>query len=175
MLHRCCLAHSRPAITCRLAAARTAGCSSAVRARPFAAAASSGSDDETPHALLNTVVLIGSTRAKRVGHKVAAELVTRLEERGGHYVTVLDPREHGDGFFMRLMEKAHFHYKADEDVPAALEETAALLRAADAFVVVTPEMNHTISPGLANMMNYFGSKVCNCRSSPQSPVQPLAG
>ena len=56
------------------------------------------------------------------------------------------------------MEKAHFHYKADEEVPEPLIKTAELLQAADAFVVVVPEMNHTIAPGLTNMMNYFGSK-----------------
>ena len=108
---------------------------------------------------LNTVVLLGSTRQKRIGSKVAGYIVARLEERGGHAVTVLDPRSAGDGFFMQLMEKAYFHYKPDEDVPPALAETAEILRAADAYIVVTPEMNHTISPGLTNMMNYFGSSI----------------
>mgnify|MGYP003312984667 FL=1 len=60
---------------------------------------------------------------------------------------------------MRLMEKAYFHYREDEVAPPALEATAALLRSADAIVVASPEMNHTISPGLVNLMNYFGSSV----------------
>jgi chromate reductase len=113
---------------------------------------------------LNTVVLVGSTREKRIGSKVASYMVTRLEERG-HAVTVLDPRTASDGFFMQLMEKAFFHYKPDEEIPSALVETAAVLRAADAFVVVTPEMNHTIAPGLTNMMNYFGSSLYAKRPS----------
>ena len=113
---------------------------------------------------LNTVVLVGSTREKRIGSKVADYIVARLEERG-HVVTVLDPRTACDGFFMRLMEKAFFHYKAVEDIPSALVETAAVIRAADAYVVVTPEMNHTIAPGLTNMMNYFGSSLYAKRPS----------
>ena len=67
---------------------------------------------------LNTVVLLGSTREKRVGGRVGDYLVSQLEERGGHNVTVLDPRTTGDGFFLSLMEKAHFHYKEGEEVPA---------------------------------------------------------
>ncbi|KAK7233204.1 NADPH-dependent FMN reductase [Aureococcus anophagefferens] len=108
---------------------------------------------------LNTVLILGSTRAKRIGGKVGAYLEAKLEERGGHAVTVLDPRTSQDGFFMRLMEKAYFHYRDDEVAPPALEATAALLRSADAIVVASPEMNHTISPGLVNLMNYFGSSV----------------
>ena len=113
---------------------------------------------------LNTVVLVGSTREKRIGGKVAKYIVSRLEERG-HIVTVLDPRTSSDGFFMTLMEKAFFHYKADEEIPRGLVETAAILRAADAYVVVTPEMNHTIAPGLTNMMNYFGASIYAKRPS----------
>lgn len=44
-------------------------------------------------------------------------------------------------------------------MPPVLDETAAMLRAADCYIVCTPEMNHTIAPGLTNMMNYFGSKI----------------
>jgi hypothetical protein len=60
---------------------------------------------------------------------------------------------------MRLMEKAHFHYRKGEEVPPALDATAAVLRAADCYIAVTPEFNHTIAPGLTNTMNYFGGSV----------------
>ena len=56
------------------------------------------------------------------------------------------------GFYMQLMEKAYFHYKDEETVPQPLKETAAVLQDADCFVVCTPEMNHTIAPGLTNMV-----------------------
>jgi hypothetical protein len=101
-----------------------------------------------PATPLKTVIVVGSTRSKRIGSTVSDYLVSQLEERGGHEVTVLDPRTTHDGFFMRLMEKAYFHYKKDETPPHALAETAAVLRAADAYIVCTPEMNHTIAPGV---------------------------
>jgi hypothetical protein len=40
---------------------------------------------------------------------------------------------------MTLMTKAHFHYRKGEDVPPALAATAAVLRAADCYIVCTPE------------------------------------
>jgi chromate reductase len=107
---------------------------------------------------LNILLVMGSSRATRIGEKVAIDVSERIRSRG-HALSVLDPRESHDGFFMRLMEKAHFHYKDGEAVPAALEAAAVSVRAADAFVVVTPEMNHTISPALTNTMNYFGGSL----------------
>ena len=72
-------------------------------------------------------------------------------------MTVLDPRETEGGFYMRLMEKAYFHYKPGEEVPPALAAAAEQVRTADAYVVCTPELNHQIAPALTNTMNYFGS------------------
>ena len=114
---------------------------------------------------LNTVVLLGSTREKRIGGRVGDYLVSRLEQRGGHNVSVLDPRTTGNGFFLSLMEKAYFHYKEGEEVPSPLKETAAVLSSADAYIICTPEMNHTIAPGLTNMMNYFGSSIYSKKPS----------
>ena len=34
-----------------------------------------------------------------------------------------------------------------------------MLRKADAYVIVTPEYNHTIPPAITNTMNYFGSSI----------------
>ena len=114
---------------------------------------------------LKTVLILGSTREKRVGGRVADHLLSTMQDRGGHDVTVLDPRTTADGFFMRLMEKAHFHYKEGEELPAALVETHAVLQEADAYIAVTPEMNHTIAPGLVNLMNYFGSSTYSQKPS----------
>lgn len=162
MLLRCSRRRLAATSACwaRLAATPAASC-----CRQQQQHAAGHSSEAAPPPPLNTVVLLGSTREKRIGSKVGDYIVGRLEERGGHNVTVLDPRSASDGFFMQLMEKAFFHYKQDEEVPEALVETAAILRAADAYIVVTPEMNHTISPGLSNMMNYFGSSVYAKRPS----------
>eukprot|EP00729_Bicosta_minor_P007151 gene7151-21511_t len=89
---------------------------------------------------LKMVVVLGSARKKRIGTKVAQTVVTTLEARG-HEVTLLDPRETENGFFMQLMDKAYFHYKpSDGDhPPQELERTAAVVKEADAYVVVSPE------------------------------------
>ena len=107
---------------------------------------------------LNVLLLLGSSRAKRIGEKVACDVGHRIEKRG-HTLSVMDPRKSHEGFFMGLMEKALFHYKDGEEAPSSLLAAAKQVEAADAYVVVTPEMNHTISPALTNMMNYFGGSM----------------
>ena len=107
---------------------------------------------------LRAVIFMGSTRAKRVGDRVTAQLVGAMRERAWHTETI-DPRSSHDGFFMRLLEKPLFHYKPGEDVPAALTATAASITSADAVVVCSPEMNHTLAPGLVNVMSHFGSSL----------------
>ena len=111
------------------------------------------------NAPLNVLLLLGSSRAKRIGEKVAVDVGQRIEARG-HSLSVMDPRESYEGFFMGLMEKALFHYKDGQEAPPPqLLAAAEQVQAADAYVIVTPEMNHTISPALTNMMNYFGGSM----------------
>jgi NAD(P)H-dependent FMN reductase len=105
---------------------------------------------------LKTVLVIGTTRTKNIGDRVACFVRRELEDRG-HDVSVLDPKTAHDGFFMNLATKHHFHYKDNEIVPLPLTQTHALLEAADAYVVVSPEMNHTISPAVTNTLNYFAT------------------
>eukprot|EP00121_Abeoforma_whisleri_P010957 Awhi_evm1s10103 len=72
------------------------------------------------------VLFIGSTRAKRIGPKVAEHIQRSLLTRDKNaQVTVVDPRTTENGFFMRLLEKPLFHYKADEKdlIPEALTKT----------------------------------------------------
>mmetsp|Transcript_2976 Transcript_2976/g.5993 ORF Transcript_2976/g.5993 Transcript_2976/m.5993 type:complete len:269 (+) Transcript_2976:95-901(+) len=105
---------------------------------------------------LKTVLVIGTTRTKNIGNRVASFLERELERRG-HVVTVLDPKK--EPFFMQLAEKHHFHYKPGEAVPEVLEKTARVIESADAYVVCSPEMNHTISPAVTNTMNYFSGSL----------------
>ena len=55
-----------------------------------------------------------------------------------------------------LLEKAAFFYRSGEEKPATLVEMEEQIRAADAYVVVSGEYNHSIPPALANMMDHFG-------------------
>mmetsp|Transcript_7482 Transcript_7482/g.18400 ORF Transcript_7482/g.18400 Transcript_7482/m.18400 type:complete len:211 (+) Transcript_7482:14-646(+) len=105
---------------------------------------------------LRCALFLGSTRTVRIGPRVAAYVQQQMERRGFE-VDVLDPVTTHDGFFMRLMEKPAFHYKEGETVPAPLVDVSNRVKAADCIAVVAPEMNHTVAPGLANMMSYFGA------------------
>eukprot|EP00933_Yihiella_yeosuensis_P047190 TRINITY_DN42900_c0_g1_i1.p1 TRINITY_DN42900_c0_g1~~TRINITY_DN42900_c0_g1_i1.p1 ORF type:complete len:216 (-),score=29.24 TRINITY_DN42900_c0_g1_i1:85-732(-) len=113
---------------------------------------------------LRCVMFLGSTRSARVGPKVSSFVAKRMEDRGMK-VDILDPVTLEDGFFMRLMEKPLFHYKAGQEIPDALVRTGERIKLADAFVVVSPEMNHSLPPGLTNLMSHFGSSYYSFKPS----------
>ena len=131
--------------------------------RIFSTATSSS--DPPPPGPLNILLVVGSSRSNRIGGKVANSISDNIRKRG-HALTVLDPRDPvHDDFFMRLMEKAYFHYKEGETIPPALHKAAHDVQHADAVVVVSPEYNHTISPALTNTMNYFGGSMYSQKAS----------
>ena len=98
---------------------------------------------------LNLVVLVGSVRSDRQGIK-AARYVERSLKARGHEVTLVDPAV----VKLPLLDRMYKEYEKDK-APAALEELAALYRAADGFVVVSGEYNHSIPPALSNLLDHF--------------------
>ena len=59
---------------------------------------------------------------------------SRVRARAGHAVDVIDPIE----LSLPLLRKPQFAY-AEGQAPPALDALAATLRAADAYIMVTPE------------------------------------
>jgi len=53
-----------------------------------------------------------------------------------------------------LLDRMYKEY-AQGEAPDTLEPLAALYRAADAFVIVSGEYNHSIPPALSNLLDYF--------------------
>lgn len=53
-----------------------------------------------------------------------------------------------------LLDRMYKEYEKGK-APATLENLAALYRAADAFVVVSGEYNHSIRPALSNLLDHF--------------------
>jgi NAD(P)H-dependent FMN reductase len=98
---------------------------------------------------LNLVVIYGSVRSERQGIR-AARFVTRGFAARGHAVTLIDPLEVALPLLDRMYKE---HPKGT--APEALERLAALYRAADAFVVVTGEYNHSVPPALSNLLDHF--------------------
>jgi len=94
-------------------------------------------------------VILGSVRQGRNGLRAARYLVRALEARG-HEAPLVDPAELG----LPLLTRMYKEYPKGE-APAALEELAGKIRAADAFVFVTGEYNWGQQPGLKNLTDHF--------------------
>lgn len=106
---------------------------------------------------LTLLVFLGSTRDStpprpaRLGLRVARACVTRLSADGQDAI-LIDPLD----FDMSGPFKPHFSY-AKGKAPEALEDLARQIDAADGYVMVSPEYNHSMSPALAHLLNHFGS------------------
>ncbi len=98
---------------------------------------------------LKLVVMVGSVRSDRQGMKAARFVEWSLVARG-HEVTVVDPLV----VQLPLLDRMYKEYEKGK-APAVLEELAVLYRAADAFVVVSAEYNHSIPPALSNLLDHF--------------------
>jgi NAD(P)H-dependent FMN reductase len=98
---------------------------------------------------LQLVLLVGSVRSDRQGIK-AARFVERSLRSRGHDVSVVDPVE----VKLPLLDRMYKEYPKGS-APRILEDLAVLYRAADAFVVVTGEYNHSIPPALSNLLDHF--------------------
>lgn len=91
---------------------------------------------------LHVAVIVGSTREGRAGDEVARWFVARARQRTGLAVTVLD-----------LVDYDFPASWPAEATPAMRAFTAAVGRA-EAFVVVTPEYNHSFPASLKQAIDY---------------------
>jgi len=113
---------------------------------------------------LNVLVFLGSVREStpprpaRLGLRVARACVNQLEK--AHHITLIDPLE----IDTSKPFKPHFSY-AQGEAPDALESLAQKIEAADAYVMVSPEYNHAMSPALADLLNHFGSSLFSFKPS----------
>src|SRR5947209_1839717 len=98
---------------------------------------------------LDILVFYGSVRTDRQGIKAARFVVNQCHERG-HQVTLIDAKEEQ----LPLLDRMYKEY-AKGQAPEVLERLAGRIRAADAFIIVSGEYNHSIPPGLSNLLDYF--------------------
>ena len=101
---------------------------------------------------LNTAVIYGSARRDRQGIKAARFVVRKLEERG-HDVTLIDSQE----YELPLLDWMHKEYEPGQ-APEAMQAIADILDAADAFIIVSAEYNHSIPAALKNLLDHFQSE-----------------
>ncbi|MGM0422881.1 MAG: NADPH-dependent FMN reductase [Pseudomonadota bacterium] len=113
---------------------------------------------------LDILVFLGSVREStppkpaRLGLRVARACQTQLMQN--HNVTLIDPLE----IEFTKAFKPHFSY-AKGAAPTDMESLAAKIEQADAYVMVSPEYNHSMSPALADLLNHFGSSLFSYKPS----------
>ncbi|MEP7217585.1 MAG: NADPH-dependent FMN reductase [Bacteroidota bacterium] len=98
---------------------------------------------------LDIVIFYGSVRPARQGIR-GARFITNVCRERGHSPTLIDPIE----YRLPLLEKMYKEYPKGE-APEPLERLAGIIRAADAFIIVSGEYNHSIPPALSNMLDHF--------------------
>ena len=95
------------------------------------------------------LVLYGSYRSDRMGIRLAQFVVDGLRAKGQE-VELVDAKAVG----LPMLDRMYKEYKKGE-APAAMEELAGKIRAADGFVFVTGEYNWGLQPGLKNLTDHF--------------------
>ncbi|MBD0265989.1 MAG: NAD(P)H-dependent oxidoreductase [Tolypothrix sp. Co-bin9] len=96
-----------------------------------------------------TLVFYGSYRSDRQGIKAARFMIDQLKQRN-HEVIFVDAKEYDFG----ILDRMYKEYEKGQ-APAKMEELADHIRTADGFVVVAGEYNHSIQPGLSNIMDHY--------------------
>ncbi len=114
---------------------------------------------------LKFLVFLGSARDStpprpaRLGHRVAKACLARLDAKGVQ-ASLVDPLD----LTFPTPFKPHFAF-AKGKAPEQLETLAGEIAAADGYVMVSPEYNHSMSPALADMLNHFGSSLYAYKAS----------
>lgn len=114
---------------------------------------------------LKLLVFLGSVRdtspprPARLGLRVAQSCAARLLN-DGHDTHLIDPLD----FDLSGPFKPHFSYR-EKQAPEAMERLAQRIEAADGYVMVSPEYNHSMSPALSHLLNHFGSSLYSYKPS----------
>jgi NAD(P)H-dependent FMN reductase len=86
---------------------------------------------------------------ERVAHACMACLTTQFET---HEIELIDALDYP----LEPVFKPHFAYPQSK-APEQLNTLADKIAAADGYIMISPEYNHSMSPALANLLNHFGS------------------
>jgi NAD(P)H-dependent FMN reductase len=100
-------------------------------------------------------VLVGSMRSDRMGDRAAKWAIAQLEKRG-HEVVRVDALE----LELPLLDRMWKEIKKepatkDAKLREKLEPLVKLYKRADGFCIVAGEYNHSVQPGLSNLIDYF--------------------
>lgn len=118
---------------------------------------------------MNLLVFLGSVRDStppkppRLGQRVALACTRYLQAANADkevQVEIIDPLD----YLLDPVFKPHFSYPKGQ-APEHLERLAAKIKAADGYVMVSPEYNHVMSPALMHLLNHFGNALFSFKPS----------
>ena len=101
---------------------------------------------------INTAVIYGSARRARKGINAARFVLRKLAERE-HEVTLVDTAE----YELPLLDLMYKEYEAGT-APDAMQAVGEILAAADGFVIITGEYNHSVPSALKNLLDHYQSE-----------------
>ena len=102
--------------------------------------------------LLAHSVIPALSRSARQGIKAANFVVRKLEERA-HDVALVDSQ----AYDLPLLDRMYKEYEPGT-APDDMQAVADILGAADGFVIVSAEYNHSIPAALKNLLDHFQSE-----------------
>jgi NAD(P)H-dependent FMN reductase len=95
------------------------------------------------------LVFYGSYRSDRTGIRLAEYVVDQLRRRGDD-AELIDAK----AINLPILDRMYKEYPKGQ-VPAALDQLAQKIKAADGFIFVTGEYNWGVQPGLKNLTDHF--------------------
>ncbi|MEH2519293.1 NAD(P)H-dependent FMN reductase [Bradyrhizobium sp. AZCC 1610] len=95
------------------------------------------------------LVFYGSYRSDRTGIRLAEYVVDQLRRRGDD-AELIDAK----AINLPILDRMYKEYPKGQ-APAALEQLAQKIKAADGFIFVTGEYNWGVQPGLKNLTDHF--------------------
>ena len=98
----------------------------------------------------NLTIIVGSTRPGRAGAPIAQWFAARAKDHGGFDVNVVDLAEIG----LPLLDEPN-HPRLRQYTRQHTKDWSAIVDAADAFVIVTPEYNYGYPASVKNAIDYL--------------------
>ena len=101
---------------------------------------------------LKIAVIYGSVRKARQGIKAARFVINKVTQRG-HEATLIDALEYP----LPLLDKMYKEFE-DGTAPPAMHSVGEILNAADGYIIVSAEYNHSIPAVLKNLLDHYQSE-----------------
>ncbi len=101
---------------------------------------------------MNVLVILGSSRKNRAGKPVADFVTAQLEDREGVTYTLADLQELDLPLFDQ--EGSPAYNETGDYGDERVNRWAGMVRDADAYVIITPEYNHSIPGVLKNALDH---------------------